>query len=49
MDRGRALMTLPGENKTLGFDIIFKQLQMPAWEPEGYSQRRRNEKKVCMK
>lgn len=35
MDSGRAHMTLPGENKVLGFDIIFNQLQMTAWEPEG--------------
>ena len=35
MDRGGDLMILQGENKPLGFDVIFKQLQMPAWEPEG--------------
>lgn len=27
-----ALKPLSGKNKTLGFDIIFKQSQMPAWE-----------------
>lgn len=32
MVRDRALKPLPGENKTLGFDNIFKQSQMPAWE-----------------